>query len=153
MGADLIGYMCVGPTLVTAEQKVAAKEKAWRVFLGMRAWWLAAEENPSPEPPPEIIDVLDCCQIDEPHELEALRFGGDQDIETAGRQDVDGLVDEIVAFWNCPATRDSVCRDLSDDERVVFCGEASWGDEPDGSGYLLIKMAHILDILWELGIH
>jgi hypothetical protein len=29
----------------------------------------------------------------------------------------------------------------------------SWGDEPEGYGYQLLKMVHVLDILEPLGIH
>jgi hypothetical protein len=153
MGADLIGYMCVGPKKISEAQAQAAEEKAWRIFQGLRTWWKAVETEDTnhPKPPPEISDALDSAQIDESYKLELLSFG-DKDIETATKNDIDALVDEIVGFWNDPGFRDTVDRWISDTEKVIFCGEMSWGDEPSGHGYGLLKMAHVLDILDELGI-
>lgn len=146
MGADLIGYICVGPKKISEAQAQAAEAKAWQVFQGLRNWWQGFLL------PPEIERTLSLIQIDEPSELESLSFG-DKGIKTATKDDIDALVDQIVGFWNDPMSRDSVNRWISDTEKVVFCGEASWGDEPDGHGYVMLKMVHVLNILNELGIH
>jgi hypothetical protein len=151
MGADLIGYMCIGPKKISKAQAQAAEEKAWQIFQGLRAWWKAVETEA--ESPPEIERALSLAQIDDPRELESLAFGEDKDIETATKEDIVALVDEIAGFWNDPCSRDVVDRLISDSEKVVFCGDMSWGDEPEGYGYRMLKMAHVLDILDELCIH
>lgn len=148
MGADLIGYMCIGPQHITGNQMAAAQVRAWDIFRGLREWY-ASEENVRPE----ILDGLDLGGIDDPCELESLKFRS-QDITSAVKVDIQALVAEIVQFWNDPnaSARDSVCRNISGTEKVVFCGEMSWGDEPSGYGYSLLKMVHVLDILEPLGI-
>ncbi len=151
MGADLIGYMCIGPKRITAAQKRAATARAKEIFKALRKWYADDEESGTPEVP-EILQGLELGGIEEPCELESLAFGN-ANFTVADKLHVEVVVARIVQFWNDPDSRDSVCRDISDTEKVVFCGDISWGDEPDGTGYYLLKMAHLLDILEPLGIH
>jgi len=150
MGADLIGYMCLGPKKISEAQAEAAERRAWEIFQALKTWY-GDDEGEGEQP--EILKGLGLGGVDEAYQLESLRFGGDADIATATKDDIDALVDEIVGFWNDPGSRDAVDRWISDTEKVVFCGDMSWGDEPDGYGYRLLKMAHVLDILEPLGIH
>ncbi len=124
MGADLIGYMCIGPKKISEAQARAAEAKAWRIFQGLRTWYSKDDEPTEPtngitvlepasqttngvginlvsngdvaDPPPEIKRALSLVQIEEPYQLEYLRFGDNKDIETATKDDIDALVDEIV---------------------------------------------------------
>ena len=63
-------------------------------------------------------------------------------------------VREFAAGWNDGCFRDMTCR--MDPERagrkVVVAGELSWGDEPDGGGYQMLKKAFGLGIAQQLGV-
>lgn len=148
MGADLIGYMCIGPKRITAAQKKAATKRAWEIFQALRAWYGDDDGEGKRQ---EILDGLELGGIDETYQLESLEFHR-ANFTVADRIHIEATVAEIVQFWNDPDSFDSVCRDISDTEKVVFCGEMSWGDEPEGHGYQLLKMAHVLEILEQLGI-
>lgn len=152
MVANLIGYMYIGPKHITADQKTAATERAWEIFRALWKWHADDEESGTPEMP-DILDGLEMDEIYEACDLESLEFHG-VNFTVADRTHVEATVAEIVEFWNDPDShRDSVYRDVSDTEKAVFCGEMSWGGEPFGYGYLLFKIAHVLDILKPLGIH
>ena len=64
------------------------------------------------------------------------------------------MVDTFVSGWNDPCFRDTACRGDPDDPdgKIVVAGERSWGDEPTGSGYQLLKKGFALGIAQELGI-
>ena len=70
---------------------------------------------------------------------------------------LEGLVKEAREFaagWNDGCFRDMTCR--TDPERagrkIVVAGELSWGDEPDGGGYQMLKKAFGLGIAQQLGV-
>ena len=149
MGADLIGDMCVGPIHIEEAQAKTAEKRAWEIVQALKVWY-GDDEGEGEQP--ELLKGLDLVDIDKPYHMESLDFGG-ADIKAATKEDIDALVGEIVGFWNDPSSRDSVDRWISKTEKVIFCGEMSWGDEPSGYGYRMLKMAHILNILGELGIH
>jgi hypothetical protein len=148
MGADLIGHMCVGPRRIARTRTRAAVKRAWEVFQALRRWHGATDG----EDPPKGLEFLALCGIDEPWQLESLDFGK-TGLNGVTKAHIGDLVGRIVSFWNDPDARDTVWRDISKMERVVFCGDSTWGDEPDGVGHSLLRMAHVLDILDPLGIH
>ena len=43
-------------------------------------------------------------------------------------------------------------RGLDEDRFALFCGEMSWGEEPEGDGYQLLKRMFLLGIDQALGI-
>lgn len=62
------------------------------------------------------------------------------------------FIESFYEFWPSNS-RDSVCRDLPNTDRlVIFAGEPSWGDEPDGHGYTLLKAMTRLSLSTLLGI-
>lgn len=65
MGADLIGYLCIGPKRITAAQKKAATKRAQEIFRALRKWYADDEEWGAPEMP-EILDGLELGGIAPP---------------------------------------------------------------------------------------
>lgn len=66
-------------------------------------------------------------------------------------------VQEFIDGWNSGEFRDMSSREDPDNEcdndrKVVVAGEMSWGDEPDGLGYQLLKKAFGLGIAQLLGV-
>jgi hypothetical protein len=85
---------------------------------------------------------------DSGHEVEAAYvFAGTP-------QDLAKVIQKFVAGWNDGDFRDLATRDDPDRPRrkVVVAGELSWGDEPDGAGYQLLKKAFGLGIAERLGV-
>jgi hypothetical protein len=83
----------------------------------------------------------------------------DHDVEAEhvfGRT-VEDLVQEVrqfVAGWNDGGFRDLSYRmdPLHPGRKIVVAGDLSWGDEPDGVGYQLLKKAFGLTIAQRLGV-
>jgi len=73
---------------------------------------------------------------------------------TGTTQELCREVKEFVAGWNDGCFRDMSSRIAPDKPRrkVVVAGELSWGDEPDGLGYQMLKKAFGLGIAQQLGI-
>lgn len=69
-------------------------------------------------------------------------------------EDLAKAVQEFVAGWNDGRFRDLSFRDDPEKpgRKVVVAGEMSWGDEPDGHGYQLLKKAFGLTIAQRLGL-
>jgi hypothetical protein len=63
-------------------------------------------------------------------------------------------VREFAAGWNDGCFRDLTFRDdpKKPGRKVVVAGELSWGDEPDGCGYQMLKKAFGLGIAQRLGV-
>ena len=55
-------------------------------------------------------------------------------------------LDEICDFIEDPTGSDVAWRDIDNNERIIFAGERSWGDEPYGYGYSLIKDLYSLQL-------
>ena len=60
----------------------------------------------------------------------------------------------FVAWWHCTEGRDTCSRVDTDDPRqkLVYAGEMSWGDEPEGHGYQMLKRAFAWGFAEALGI-
>ena len=74
-----------------------------------------------------------------------------------GIEDPEEFVDEFIHFWDEPCGRDVSCRTFCTKPgggqktlvKIVFAGDMSWGDEPEGYGYTTLKtsdMAGLHDI-------
>ena len=63
-------------------------------------------------------------------------------------------IQEFVAGWNDGGFRDLAFRidPEKPGRKVVVAGELSWGDEPDGRGYQMLKKAFGLGIAQSLGV-
>ena len=64
------------------------------------------------------------------------------------------VVGKFADFWEGGAARDLSQRDDPDDrkQQIVVAGEMSWGDEPGGYGYQMLKMASQYGLLELFGI-
>lgn len=61
---------------------------------------------------------------------------------------------EFVAWWATTDGRDTCSRQDPDDARqkLVYAGEMSWGDEPEGYGYRMLKQAFAWGFAKALGV-
>ena len=129
MGAELVGYLVVGPERFT-EQQV---QEAIKIVAELKD--IAAK----------ISDKLD-----QGVELEVLlkQYGIDfDDEETLREHFIDLLKDDepgtiinrFLAFWMSPYSRDTHYRSYGGDKVIIFAGDSSWGDEPSGYGYTALK--------------
>jgi len=56
------------------------------------------------------------------------------------REEFESFLREFAYFWK-KGSRDSVTRSspYNDGHQIIFAGELSWGDEPEGYGYQMLK--------------
>lgn len=97
---------------------------------------------------PEYRDLVQRVLADCGHEVESDHvFAGTP-------QDLAREIHEFVAGWNDGSFRDLSFRDDPEkpSRKVVVAGERSCGDEPDGSGYQMLKKAFALGIAQLLGV-
>jgi hypothetical protein len=141
MGADLVGYMLKGPRELDRDRFELARGIAANVIgqAGQaRAAELAGEDFER-----EDFDALDNMLIDL-----------DCDLENIAELDPESALSDLVSVWEEGAERDLTTRiDPDDDEqRIVFAGEMSWGDEPEGFAYRTFRDADKLGMLDVFGI-
>lgn len=132
MGAELIGYILVGPADISNKREVAiAAVNKTNAALDK---WAADPDSLS----------------EEDHELLTFFYDSGQDDSDAEelKLDAEKFVDEFIEFWNS-GSRDSNFRlnpkDVS--QKIVFAGDATWGDTPQGYGYELIYTAETFNVL------
>ena len=97
---------------------------------------------------PEYRSLVQSVLADCGHEVESDHvFAGTP-------QDLAKEIQEFVAGWNDGCFRDLAFRDDPEKpgRKVVVAGELSWGDEPDGCGYQMLKKAFGLGIAQRLGV-
>lgn len=147
MGADL-WYMVIGKKEITEEMRQAAIAKFGRLCFAAKALMLRIDEGEDVggivlpgEAPDEWDDEFDCNGADF---LEQFAMLKDEEIEER--------VNAAVNFLREPSYRDCASRTISDDEFVLFAGEMTWGDEPEGGGYGVLKDIHMMGIVEELGL-
>jgi len=161
MGADLIGYFAKGPRTLSTQAFAAAVAEADRRL----AWLRRAEAHLELDNDTKLIELLAGCpwaERDAAHvppeqiDTETLR------IEIARLCDMVGSVEELtgeqavkqfVESWP-PLFRDAahVVDPDCPDKLIVFAGERTWGDTPDGAGFQLLSRAGVLGIAPILGV-
>ena len=146
MGADLIGYFCVGPKRLddTPEKRAAAVARIL-AFSRAAAAWNDADSDESDDATRAAAGPL-LAAFDDPGDV---AWACD-----VSEKDAHNLIDDLFAVWG-GAGRDVACRSLPPgnvDDRAVFAGAASWGDEPDGYGYTTLKRADQSGLLAVYGI-
>lgn len=148
MGADLVGYMVIGKKEITDEMKQAAIAKLGRLCGVAKALMLEVDEGT------DIGDVELPKDVPDFWTEEFEVYGADflEEFSELSDEDIVKRVEEAIDFLDDPAYRDCASRNISDDEFVLFCGEMTWGDEPEGGGYQLIKGIHKMGIEEELGL-
>jgi len=118
---------------------------------------LAVEERP---PTPSFASVEELRSHPEYHSLiQGILADCDHGIEsehlfTAAPEELAKQVREFTAGWNEGRFRDLAFRIDPDkpSRKVVITGELSWGDEPGGLGYQMLKKAFGLGIAQSLGV-
>jgi len=172
MGADLIGYFVIGPRELDPSKRSAAIAEADR-----RLNWLREANHLLDRSVPTDTAQLHACLLCSPYldpdtpvpgvqdtnsdqlviELEQLCSGVDGLDTLTGKEAVDRFfptADQPPRDWP-PVYRDSASvPDPTDPSRViVFAGERSWGDTPEGYGFRCLAQAQVLGIGEALGIH
>lgn len=146
MGAELVGYLVIGPKRISKSAIRASvrrvrqlKEIAERVIQETGKGTCVSAEQAYVKPLREVAKDLNMdCDIAE----YATNF---IDIDPAA------AVQEFVDFWNDPGCRDTTWR-LSFGRKIVFAGDQTWGDEPEGYGYTQVKKAHIYGFATVIGL-
>ncbi len=142
MGADLIGYLVKGRKLLFDQEKKAAVLLAQAVIDQAKVLFAAVESTE--KPPGDFEDFLssfweeeDAAGLEHYAQLNAAMF-----------------VSEFCEFWQNPDERDVASRPDPGDpkEQLLFAGAPSWGDEPEGVGYKLLREAFRLNVAAALGI-
>lgn len=147
MGSGLIGHLLKGPFDLAPSKKDEAVQVATRLRDAYKM-------------------VYDTAYGDEPFDFEhhyyalvqkaADRFGVELDSDAVDDEwalertvllDPKKVVESLYAVWDGDA-RDVVSRPDPDDSttQLIFAGEPSWGDEPEGYGYETLRDSRILGL-------
>ena len=151
MGADFISYCVFGPTKLSTSKKVFKKaEKRFTEYVKLACELdeLVKQACDSSKPR-EVADAAD-ARVKELLNKHCIDCTDDVTWATEYKDKPVQLIDDLFDVWhNC--SRDSSYRTLPGNKqrKVWYAGDMSWGDEPDGFGYLTMKrvdMAGLLDI-------
>jgi hypothetical protein len=161
MGADLIGYFAKGPKRLPKQAIPAAIAQAQHRLN----WLRRARPILESSEPAALLSLLHDCPWISPKQmprdqanidLEQLRFEFERLLDSAG--DLTNLTGEIVVrqfvkAWP-PRYRDAahVVDPDCPAKLIVFAGERTWGDTPDGAGFQLLTQAGLLGIAPVLGV-
>jgi hypothetical protein len=144
MGADIIGYHVLGPPKLTRSLRSKAVKRIndMKEALEEICNDEEAEDGPVPD---DFIDLLKTPlfrHLSAQTEFSDLSFI--REVHDPGK-----LVDEFMNFWDDPCFRDATSRIFTvkgQKVKVVFAGEMTWGDEPEGWGYTTLKAADYLGL-------
>lgn len=152
MGADLVGYMVMGPVDILQENIDQALERLEALKTKATETLKALEKTGEldPEPQPWAAELYG-IKIGEYFFDDWLEF-----LEDAADLNPEVLLNNIIDFWNS-GSRDAVSRIIEDkngkDVRILFAGDMSWGDEPGGWGYECLRDVHKYGIESLLGLY
>lgn len=136
MGADLCGYIMFGPKKITAKaKKEAVKFAAELVKKGDKKRGVLTKQGP--------------------RRYITIQLGSGEEDVFSDLDEIKGLINDFVKMWNEGGYRDMMERALPDskDEKVLVCGERTWGDGPDSdSAWGLSDRVAGLGLLPVLGI-
>lgn len=150
MGADMIGYQTMMPDKLTKKEKEilnAHLDELETLLKGKDFIKKLAKEKSCNDP---LLSKLNEISPLIPSEMENLSFDGENEED---QEELKDLIDSVLEyipearkFINAPETNfgghDTSYRSYTILGRTfysVFAGEMSWGDEPDGEGYQLLK--------------
>jgi hypothetical protein len=140
MGADLITFMLVGP-----ERIELTKGKRQNILNFCQERVFAAQmvsEGKATSKQEKMLNGLDEC-----------------DIDNLSSEKPEEALESFLSLWNDVdgGFRDTNSRyfRLGKGKRhqLLVAGDMSWGDEPDGAGYQIVKRANLLGLFPLLGIH
>lgn len=135
MGADLIGYMYIGPAEISEERQQQALGYLNELSQEIKK---AIDTQTVPEQLKELAQNKVCDTDDTEEVLDYLE-------NCISLDDPQSTLDDILTVWHNGA-RDVVSRFIDKERRVVFAGDMSWGDSPQGFGY------QILDLVSDTGL-
>lgn len=157
MGSSLIGYMVRGPRVLNQE----ALDRAQHVLETRISHLREAYDLYEPTMVADGDGESDEAQLDNLEDVFQAYFP-DADWGFYGVELVTAveeilatspaeLVGDLKALWAGSNASDCAYRDYGD-ERVMFCGDGTWGDEPDGVGYATLSKSVQLGLAKLLGI-
>lgn len=142
MGADFISYCVFGPRKLSLGKKMMTKAQKQMTEFVKKAVALEELEKKADDGVPGADDALGVF-MDE--NLRPYQEVSDITWATAYKKDPMKLVKELIEIWH-KSPRDSNWRYVpgSNQKRIVwYCGEMTWGDEPDGEGYQTMRRADL----------
>lgn len=163
MGADLCGYLLVGPPKIH-KKNIA---KAERMFAAIKFWvdnveqakeLLLANPNINPKDAKKDIHLMALCRI---LDYANAIHGIDDTDPTDALQIIDGiddtLIPDFITLWdNKGGWRDLAVRTVRIGGKLhqcIFAGEMTWGDGPtEGSAWHLCETICGLGLDLELGL-
>ena len=142
MGSCFVGYMFVGPIVITDTARLAGIEhlaKYKKMFLAHKE---VCEKNDEWDLPPGFPEELAAKE-------DQYCMDGDEIFDLWTSVEPERMVEEIVAAWE--KGNNTMSRDVGD-KKVVVCGDHTWGGEPDFWEYRAFREADILGLLDVMGI-
>lgn len=145
MGADLIGYMVIGPREISLDKVGEATTFAKNNIIKISNAATSILEGEE-----EVIDEA-WASISE-FDIQDYEINDYADFDEKSAEDYSArLVGDLLDFWK-NGSRDSAYRDLPNGSRVVFAGDQTWGDTPDGFGYQTLRKSEAIGLLKFFGI-
>ena len=154
MGADMIGYQSMFPVEFTKDEKEKLNKYLDEVEKLLKTPNLAnlitkedSAEGTYLKQLNELVDSL-------PNEIEEMGYHDDEEELKSLIEAYTDLIPDAREFINEPnvSERDSSTRIyniLGRKYQSVFAGEMTWGDEPEGGGYEVLKNLDKIGILWK----
>lgn len=135
MGMDTIGYLVKGPRTLDRSKRTEAISYAEHVHGRLTAFWDREEALPAES------------EYDE-DDIGLIGYALARPSSELGE-----LVDNLFDMWESGA-HDMAYRVDPDDANalLIFAGEGSWGDEPEGWGYTTLRDARTLGLFPVFGI-
>ena len=174
MGANLVGFMVVGPREVDPGPRqiarIADRVAEHREFF---ARWVRSGNADTTHPSYDYADWVIAQHHGEwpstPDDVQSLFATGREDrlvdpesvdlpylfnpyLDSPDDVELRAWVEELAELWNGLCSADLVVRELDEYRVCVFAGEMTWGDEPMGSGYCALRALDCSGVMSELGI-
>jgi hypothetical protein len=152
MGADLITFICVGPKKLTLSE--TRRQNLVRQVMSRRKKVLAKAGRDLAEALQLSLEKLQQLNDYESSLEDFLRneCDGEEILVNVTPKDVRETLVQLVDLWNGDERPHDLAYRLWKNRRIVVAGEMSWGDEPEGYGFQLLKRAQAMGLLDALGI-
>lgn len=163
MGLNIIGFLIIAPKTITENQKNAALERV--IALTARAaaleedkerFEISQDSMPSAwfDTRAALLRDLGWSAADVTDSVdEGILDQQEQALEQLCMIETDSFLADLTEFIS-GNPRDTAQREHPDnsEEVLLFCGAATWGDEPDGLGYGVMKTITLCRLETILGI-
>jgi len=144
VGADLIGFIYVGPQKMDEWHKKNAIRELTEVIREVKRSKRLKDKD----------ETYPCLELfDDDPENFLSEFPGSDSHRQASK-----FVNLFCRFWEGKLrTRDTMSRYYTtgeevQDKKIVAVGDRTWGDEPDGEGYRLMKLVSATGLARHLGM-